>query len=135
MNVTATLFGQMGTFLVLVLFVMKFLWKPILDALEDRRTRIAEGLAAASYEEAGVVAVNVEDGAAHVLAEGVPEVHGHVSAGEGHDVLEDLGCDGDDIGGLFEYGDADLCGLCADAENAGLAVANDVDFDVLALDV
>lgn len=47
MNVTATLFGQMGTFLVLVLFVMKFLWKPVLNALEDRRTRIAEGLAAA----------------------------------------------------------------------------------------
>ena len=47
MNVTATLFGQMGTFLVLVLFVMKFLWKPILQALEDRRTRIADGLAAA----------------------------------------------------------------------------------------
>ena len=47
MNVTATLFGQMGTFLVLVLFVMKFLWKPILGALEDRRRRIADGLAAA----------------------------------------------------------------------------------------
>ena len=47
MNVTATLFGQMGTFLVLVLFVMKFLWRPILDALEDRRKRIADGLAAA----------------------------------------------------------------------------------------
>jgi F-type H+-transporting ATPase subunit b len=46
-NVTATLFGQMGTFLVLVLFVMKFLWKPILGALEDRRKRIADGLAAA----------------------------------------------------------------------------------------
>ena len=47
MNVTATLFGQMGTFLVLVLFVMKFLWRPVLDALEDRRKRIADGLAAA----------------------------------------------------------------------------------------
>ena len=93
----------------------------------------AEGLAAASNEESGVVAVDVEYGAAHVLAEGVPEVHGHVCAGEGHDVLEDLGCDGDEVGGLFEYGDADLCWLCADAEYACLAVANDVDFDVLAL--
>ena len=63
----------------------------------------------------------------------MPEVHGHVCAGEGDDVLEDLGCDGDDIGGLFQYGDADLCWLCADAQYPGLAVANDVDFDVLAL--
>ena len=64
---------------------------------------------------------------------GVPEHHGHVDAGELYDVLEDLGRDLHDVGGFFEYGDADLCGLCADAENAGLAVANDVDFDVLAL--
>ena len=93
----------------------------------------AEGLAAAAYEEAGVVAVDVEYGAADVVAVGVLEHHGHVHAGEVYDVLEDLGRDLDYVGGFFEYGDADLCGLCADAENAGLAVANDVDFDVLAL--
>ena len=93
----------------------------------------AEGLASASYEEAGVVAVDVEHGAAHVVAVGVPEVYGDLSAREGHDVLEELGGDRHDVGGLFEDGDADLCGLGADAQYAGLAVANDVDFDVLAL--
>ncbi len=93
----------------------------------------AEGLSAAAYEEACVVAVDVEHGPAHVVAMGVPEVDGDLGAREGHDVLEELGGDGHDVGGLFENGDADPCGLCADAENAGLAVANDVDFDVLAL--
>lgn len=53
MNVTATLFGQFLTFAVLVWFVMKFLWDPMLKMLEDRKARIADGLAAA---EAGTEA-------------------------------------------------------------------------------
>ena len=67
MNVTATLFGQMGTFLVLVLFVMKFLWKPILNALEDRRARIADGLAAA--EKGREEQARAEERAAEALKE------------------------------------------------------------------
>ena len=67
MNVTATLFGQMGTFLVLVLFVMKFLWKPILAALEDRRKRIADGLAAS--ERGREEQARAEERAAQVLHE------------------------------------------------------------------
>ena len=47
MNVTATLIGQIGTFLVLVWFVKQFLWEPVLKVLEDRQTKIADGLAAA----------------------------------------------------------------------------------------
>ena len=64
---------------------------------------------------------------------GVPEVYGHFRAGEVYEVLEDLCGDRNDVGGLFEDGDADPCGLGAYAEYAGLAVANDVDFYVLAL--
>lgn len=47
MNVTLTLFGQMLTFAVLIWFVMKFLWDPVLKLLEDRKQKIADGLAAA----------------------------------------------------------------------------------------
>ncbi|NKC11298.1 MAG: F0F1 ATP synthase subunit B [Gammaproteobacteria bacterium] len=47
MNVTLTLIGQMGTFAVLIWFVMKFLWDPMLKVMEDRQNRITEGLAAA----------------------------------------------------------------------------------------
>lgn len=47
MGINATLLGQMGTFLVFILFTMKFVWPPIVQALEERRARIAEGLAAA----------------------------------------------------------------------------------------
>ena len=64
---------------------------------------------------------------------GVPEVYGHFRAGEVYEVLEDFCRNHHDVGGLFEDGDADPCGLGAYAEYAGLAVANDVDFYVLAL--
>ena len=93
----------------------------------------AQGLAAPSYEEPGVVAVYVEYGAADVVAVGVPEGHCNFGAGEGYDVLEELRRDYHDVGGLFEDGDANPSRLRADSEYAGLAVANDVDFDVLAV--
>lgn len=47
MNVTATLFGQVATFAVLVWFVMRYLWGPVTQAMEARTKRIADGLAAA----------------------------------------------------------------------------------------
>ena len=47
MNINATLIGQSITFFVFVWFVMKFVWPPIMRALEARKTKIAEGLAAA----------------------------------------------------------------------------------------
>jgi F-type H+-transporting ATPase subunit b len=46
MNITATLFGQMIVFTVLFWFVKSYLWEPILTTIEDRKARIADGLAA-----------------------------------------------------------------------------------------
>ena len=40
-----TLIGQAGTFVVLVLVTMKFVWPPLTQAMEERRQKIAEGLA------------------------------------------------------------------------------------------
>ena len=47
MNFNATLIGQMITFAVFVWFCMKYIWPPLVAALEERNARIAEGLAAA----------------------------------------------------------------------------------------
>ena len=47
MNINATLIGQTITFAVFVWFCMKFVWPPIVAALNERKTRIADGLAAA----------------------------------------------------------------------------------------
>lgn len=46
MNINATLLGQMITFALLVWFTMRFVWPPLTRALEERRARIADGLAA-----------------------------------------------------------------------------------------
>jgi F-type H+-transporting ATPase subunit b len=45
-NITATLFGQMISFALLVWFTMKFVWPPVTKALAERQQRIADGLAA-----------------------------------------------------------------------------------------
>jgi F-type H+-transporting ATPase subunit b len=47
MNINLTLFLQMITFAVFVWFCMKFVWPPIVNALAQRKEKIAEGLAAA----------------------------------------------------------------------------------------
>ena len=47
MNFNATLIGQTITFIVFVLFCMKYIWPPLMAALDDRNARISEGLAAA----------------------------------------------------------------------------------------
>ena len=47
MSINATLIGQMITFALLVWFTMKYICPPLFDSLEERRKKIAEGLAAA----------------------------------------------------------------------------------------
>ncbi len=47
MSINATLIGQMITFALLVWFTMKYVWPPLMQALEERRKKIADGLAAA----------------------------------------------------------------------------------------
>ncbi len=47
MNINLTLIGQSITFAIFVWFCMKYVWPPIVNALEARRKQIADGLAAA----------------------------------------------------------------------------------------
>lgn len=47
MNINLTLITQMIAFAVFVAFCMKYVWPPIMKALDERATKIAEGLAAA----------------------------------------------------------------------------------------
>ena len=46
MNFNATLIGQSITFIVFVWICMKFIWPPVMNALETRKKKIADGLAA-----------------------------------------------------------------------------------------
>lgn len=51
MTMNATLFGQAIWFFLFVLFCMKFVWPPLVRALEERKEKIAEGLSAADRAE------------------------------------------------------------------------------------
>ncbi|HTA66204.1 MAG TPA: F0F1 ATP synthase subunit B [Xanthomonadaceae bacterium] len=47
MNINATLFAQMIVFAILIWVTMKFIWPPLMKAMDERAQRIGEGLAAA----------------------------------------------------------------------------------------
>ncbi|MEE9160154.1 MAG: F0F1 ATP synthase subunit B [Gammaproteobacteria bacterium] len=47
MNITATLIGQSFFFFLFVVFTMKYVWPPIMNALNERTKKIADGLAEA----------------------------------------------------------------------------------------
>ena len=47
MDINMTLIGQSIAMIVFVWFCMKFIWPPIMNAIEERQTQIADGLAAA----------------------------------------------------------------------------------------
>ena len=51
MSINATLFAQMITFGILIWITMKFIWPPLMAAIEDRQQRISEGLAAADRSQ------------------------------------------------------------------------------------
>jgi F-type H+-transporting ATPase subunit b len=51
-NLNATLFAQLVVFLILAWFTMKFVWPPIMKALDERAGKIADGLAAADKARA-----------------------------------------------------------------------------------
>lgn len=47
MNLNATLFAQLIVFFILGWFTMKYVWPPLIQAIDERAKKIADGLAAA----------------------------------------------------------------------------------------
>ena len=55
-----TLLGQSIAMIVFVWFCMKFIWPPIMNAIEERQTQIANGLAAAERGQQSLDKAKVE---------------------------------------------------------------------------
>ena len=51
MNINATLLGELIAFIFFVWFCMKYVWPPIIGAIEERQKKIADGLAASEEGE------------------------------------------------------------------------------------
>lgn len=58
MNINSSLFIQWIPFLFLAWFTARFIWPPITKALDERASKIAEGLSAADKAKADLVAAN-----------------------------------------------------------------------------
>ena len=68
MNINLTLLGQAISFAIFVWFCLKYIWPPVLKALEERETRIADGLAAAEKGQQDLE--NAGERIEEILAEG-----------------------------------------------------------------
>lgn len=66
MDINLTLIGQTIAMTVFVWFCMRYVWPPILEAIEQRQAKIAEGLAAA--ESGKEKLVEAEAGAEEIIA-------------------------------------------------------------------
>jgi F-type H+-transporting ATPase subunit b len=51
-SITSTLIIQMIVFLILIWFTMKFIWPPVMAALDERAKKVADGLSAADKAKA-----------------------------------------------------------------------------------
>ena len=60
MNINLTLILQSIAMMIFVWFCMKFIWPPLLKSLEERRAKIAEGLAASDEAEKALSAAKAE---------------------------------------------------------------------------
>jgi F-type H+-transporting ATPase subunit b len=60
MNLNATLILQSIAMMIFVWFCMKFIWPPLLKAMDERRERIAEGLAASDRAEKALEEAKVQ---------------------------------------------------------------------------
>jgi F-type H+-transporting ATPase subunit b len=66
-NINATLFAQMIVFAILIWVTMKWIWPPLMTAIEERQQKIAEGLAAADRSKKDLA--QAEEKVAEVLRE------------------------------------------------------------------
>lgn len=80
MNFNATLIGQLIAFLVFVVFCKKFVWPFIIQAMHDRETRIADGLAAA--EKGQIILAEAEAKRIDLLEAGKHQAADIISQGQ-----------------------------------------------------
>ncbi|MEE8463200.1 MAG: F0F1 ATP synthase subunit B, partial [Gammaproteobacteria bacterium] len=67
MDINLTLIGQAIAFIVFVYFCMKFIWPPIIQALEERQQGVADGIAAADKAHTELAAATEKSAA--IIAE------------------------------------------------------------------
>lgn len=97
MDLNMTLLGQSIAMLVFVWFCMKIIWPPIMSAIEERQTKIADGLAAAergqqslddAKSEAGKIVGDARKQASGILDQAHARANEIVAEGKAEGVKE-----------------------------------------------
>lgn len=97
MDINLTLIGQMIAMTVFVVFCMKFVWPPLLQAIEERQEKISEGLAAAeqgqerlesAQQEADKIIADARDQATSILDQAHSRANEIVAEGKAKGVKE-----------------------------------------------
>ena len=94
MDINATLWGQTIAMVVFVWFCMKYIWPPILNALEERQKQIEEGLAAADKSQEALEAAQVK--ADEIVADARQQATGILD--QAHARANEIVADGKDAG-------------------------------------
>ena len=89
MNINATLIGQSITFFLFIWFCKKFVWPPMVTAMQDRQKKIADGLAAA--EQGQQAQELAEKDAAKVISDAKSQAADIIASAEkrGNNVIEE----------------------------------------------
>ena len=94
MDINMTLIGQTIAMIVFVWFCMKFIWPPILKALEERQQQIEEGLAAADKSQEKLVEAQAQ--ADEIVTEARQQATGILD--QAHARANEIVADGKDAG-------------------------------------
>ena len=70
MNINASLFVQLVVFLLGAWITMKYIWPPLIRAIENRQKKIAEGLRAADLGQSALVEASQKHQAMTIVADG-----------------------------------------------------------------
>jgi F-type H+-transporting ATPase subunit b len=93
-DINLTLIGQTIAMIVFVWFCMKFIWPPILEALEERQKQIEEGLAAADKSQEALE--EAEAKAEEIIAEARQQATGILD--QAHARANDIVAEGKEAG-------------------------------------
>ena len=97
MDINLTLLGQTIAMVVFVWFTMKFIWPYVMNAIEERQTKIADGLAAAergqqsldnAKEEAAAIVNDARKQASGILDQAHARANEIVAEGKAEGVRE-----------------------------------------------
>jgi len=96
-NINATLFGQMITFVIFVVITMKWIWPLFKKVLDERAKKIADGLAAAvkgvrdleiAEHNANELVLTAKQRAAKIVEEASQRAHGMIEEAKEHARIE-----------------------------------------------